>query len=34
MAKRLDRIKEICGLEITDGTALIRFYLSSRMMKK
>jgi len=34
MAKRLDRVKEICGLEITDGTALIRFYLSSRMMKK
>ena len=25
---------QICGLEITDGTALIRFYLSSRMMKK
>ncbi len=34
MAKRLDRIKEICGLENTDGIALIRFYLSSRLMKK
>ncbi|MDO4193211.1 MAG: helix-turn-helix domain-containing protein [Erysipelotrichaceae bacterium] len=34
MAKRLDRIKEICGLDPADGTALIRFYLSSRMMKK
>ena len=34
MAKRLDRVKEICGLEISDGTALVRFYLSSRMMKK
>ena len=34
MAKRLDRVKEICGLEISDGTALVRFYLSFRMMKK
>ncbi len=34
MAKRLDRIMEICGISITDGTALIRFYLSSKMMKK
>ncbi len=34
MAKRLDRIRELCGIDIKDGTALIRFYLSSKMMKK
>lgn len=34
MAKRLDRITEISGLDIHNGRELIHFYLTSRMLRK
>ena len=34
MTKRLNRLTEICGISLSDGPALIHFYLTAKMLGK